>query len=161
MFKTRPVKIEKLNVEREYREPYLMDHVVKTGESDTEFYIETDIKFKEPVDAFKRIRAFESDVGIEAVMRLARKEGQTFDNLVASGRFASKQKGVVDSTSIPKTFEERENVAKQLDARTSLLWKSLPKELKQGMSMAEFVKNYDASWLDRIPVPESKKEGDK
>ena len=161
MFKTRPVEIKPLNVEREYREPYLMDHVVKTGETDTEFYIETDIKFKEPVDSFKRIRAFESDVGIEAVMRLARKDGKSFDSLVAEGRFASKQKGVVDGTSIPRTFGEREVTAKQLDARTSALWNSLPKELKQGMSLNEFVKNYDASWLDRIPVSEVKKEGDK
>lgn len=149
-----------------YEEPYLMDKVVKTGKDDTSFYVETTFFYKSAKDLRKELRSFDSDVGVENTLRKVKAGGENVADVVKSGRFAAKQAVNINAVNMPRTPGEVEAATKAIDRDVSRIWNSLPSELKGHMSVEDFVKKYDKSWLDKITpkqpvsVATPKKEGE-
>lgn len=119
----------------EYKE---VAEVKKTGEGKHDFKV---IKTLVPVSKTNRadyIDSFASDVGIMNVLKKVLVGGETIEDIVKSGRFATKQQGEVDLSKLPDNIAD---AYRAVEAGVKA-FDSLPDNLKKKQSFAHFAESF-------------------
>lgn len=115
-----------------------VSEVVKTGEGKSDFVIKKKLAVVEEVNRADHINSFSGDVGLQNILKKLAMSGTDVASVVESGRFASKQKGLVDISDMPdniaEAFREVEKGVKAYD--------KLPEDLKKKMSFDVFASSF-------------------
>ena len=113
------------------RDVQIVDIVVKTGDSEEEFYTTKKYKLVGKHSNSKELNKYRDDVGCENIIKKFAKQGID----AGDGRFAAKNTGYVDATKLPRDLEGVMNLGDQLDPKISQVWKAIPQELKGNISL--------------------------
>ena len=136
----------------------IVDVVVKTGDSEEEFYTTKKYKQVGKHSRSKELNKYANDVGCYNIIKKYAKQGID----AGDGRFMAKGPAFTDATKLPRDLEGTLDLAKNLDPKTSEIWKALPKELKGNMTLEEFSTKFDAKmfgdYIKNITHPKVKPE---
>ena len=134
--------------------------VKKTGEGKHDFVIVKSIVPTSTTNRADFINSFSGDVGIMNVLKKVVAGGETIEDVVNSGRFASKQKDLVDLSHLPDNiadaYRKVEEGVKAFD--------NLPNDIKKKQSFAHFAESFskddfqkykDAALLTSLILPNS------
>lgn len=118
----------------------IVDVVVKTGDSEEEFYTTQKYKAVGKHSRQKELNKYRDDVGCKNIIEKYARQGID----AGDGRFAAKGQGLVDATKLPKDLEATIALSKEMDPTISAAWKAIPKELKGSMNIKDFAEKFDA-----------------
>lgn len=133
----------------------IVDVVVKTGDSEEEFYTTQKYKCVGKHSRSKELNKYRDDVGCENIIKKFAKQGID----AGDGRFGPKTTGYVDATKLPRDLEGVINLGDQLDPKISQVWKSIPQELKGNMNIKEFAEKYDVKMFKDYLLKKAAQKG--
>ena len=126
---------------------------VKTGEGKHDFKVVKSLTPTSKTNRADYINSFTGDVGIMNVLKKVLVGGQTIDDVVKSGKFASSQQGLVDLSKMPDNivdaYKKVESGVKAFD--------ELPENVKKKQSFAHFAETFDQNALNDYIAGEVKK----
>ena len=116
-----------------------VSEIRKTGEGKHDFVVIKKIIPSSKTNRSDYINSFSSDVGIMNVLKKVLVGGETIDDVVKSGRFRSKQNGLVDLSNLPDNIVDAyKSVEKGVQA-----FDELPEKVKKKQSFAAFAETFD------------------
>lgn len=138
----------------------VVDCVIKYGDHPEEFRIYKVIKEVSRSNRRAELNKYKSDVGcVNIIKKLAR---QGID--AGDGRYTAPE-GFVDATQLPQDLADMVQLSKEIDPKTSAIWKSIPEEMKKGMDLKTFAEKFNPGMVEEYvkahtQVSEPKKEGE-
>lgn len=112
----------------------VVNYIEKTGDGENDFVVKQKMVIANKVNRADSINSYSGDVGIQNVLKKVALSGEDLASVVDSGKFYSKQKGLVDLSEVPdnvvEAYKKVEDGVKAFD--------NLPKDLKKKSSMAHF-----------------------
>lgn len=134
----------------EYKE---VQEIVKTGEGKHDFKVIKKLVTASKTNRSDYINSFSGDVGIMNVLKKVLVGGETIDEVVKSGRFASKQVGEVDLSKLPDNIVDAyKSVEKGVKA-----FDDLPENVKKKQSFARFAESFDQDEFNKYIQAEVRK----
>lgn len=142
----------------------VVDCVIKTGDNPEDFKIYKKVVEVNRKNRRKELNKYKSDVGcVNVIKKLARQGINAGD-----GRYAAPS-GYTDATKLPQDLADTIKLSKEIDPKTSAIWKSIPEEMKKGMDLKTFAQKFNPGMVEEYvkahtvkkgPVTEPKKEGE-
>lgn len=121
----------------------VVDCVIKTGDNPEDFKIYKKVVEVGRKNRRKELNKYKSDVGcVNVIKKLARQGINAGD-----GRYAAPS-GYMDATKLPQDLADTIKLSKEIDPKTSAIWKSIPAEMKKGMDLKTFAQKFNPGMVE-------------